>query len=92
MTRIQNRNCNAFLKSIFSRIKKFIGCSSNSVFYVAYPPLEYAEDIKRCPELFDPFEWTRETYSWFHEANAEANKANKNAGVVIAIVFERILQ
>ncbi len=81
---VHNKKCNPFWQSIVSKIKKSLGLSSkNKIFYVVYPPLENFEDTH-------PSDWLREeeTYLWFHEANAIADKANRHAKRIIAIVCE----
>ncbi len=89
MPTLEDNNCNPFWKSVGSRMKKFLG-RPGGTFYVVYPPLDNAEDIRNNPEKHDPSTWLREdeTYAWFHEANAVAEKANKHAGVYVAIVCE----
>lgn len=90
MTTIKNKVCDPFWKSLGSRINKWLGRSSKSKFYVVYPPLADAEEIREHPERFDPTQWLREdvVYAWFHEANAVANRANRQAGKIVAIVCE----
>lgn len=88
MATIEDRKCNPYWKSFISRIKKRLGFVSQSIFYVVYPPLKDAEDIKLRPELFDPSTWPREeqAHNWFHEAQEVANKVNQT--MIIAIVCE----
>jgi hypothetical protein len=91
MATIRNERCDPFWKSVGSRLKKWCGRSSGSVFYVVYPPLEDAEEIRNNPERCDPTKWFREEdqYAWFHEAHAVAQRANKHAGIIVALVIEK---
>lgn len=51
MNSIENRRCDPFWKSIGSRIKKFLGYQPTSKFYVVYPPLDQAEEIREHLEV-----------------------------------------
>lgn len=84
------KNCDLFAESIFSRMTQWFGGNPGE-FYVVYPPLEQAEEIRNHPELFDPSKWEKEgKYSWFHEANDVADEINTAAGKVVAVVIEHI--
>lgn len=87
-----NQQCNPWLKSIGSCIRKFFGCSPQNVFYVVYPPLDQAEEIRAHPERFKIDDWPREkdVYDWFHEAHLVADAANDKAGLIVAIVCEKV--